>query len=332
VTISQRLYLAVVPAVVGVFTVAGLAYWGKFHRAAPEWVVVVAAVSAIASLFLAWQNTRYVARRIERLAGVPAERRAGSQSPLAVVRSAALPGSGPLPDELDSIEDVVDHLSNAVSAAEEGSRKSEAAAAERIEEYAVLLDEATAAVRRQLDETRMALHILAEGQFGALNENQDEMLAAARAGTETVETEMGRLQEIAQLDRGALHARRESVNIPEVLRSLRPQLESDGARASATVAFDVLPGLPRAQGDRIRLQRALELLLRHVVHHAIPGAAILIGATSDSGALRITVAGGQPPTLDADIALARRIVEAHGGRIDATDVETVVTLPTIAPR
>ena len=52
-TISQRLYLAVVPAVVGVFTVAGLAYWGQFHRAAPEWVVVVAAVSAVGSLFLA---------------------------------------------------------------------------------------------------------------------------------------------------------------------------------------------------------------------------------------------------------------------------------------
>jgi two-component system sensor histidine kinase KdpD len=332
VTISQRLYLAVVPAVVGVFAVAGLAYWGKFHRAAPEWVVVVAAVSAVGSLFLGWQNTRYVARRIERLAGAPTERRAGAQSPLAVVRSVALPRSGATPDEIDSIEKVVDHLSNAVSVAEAGTRKSEQAAAERIEEYAILLDEATAAVRHQLDETRMALHILAEGHFGALNENQDEMLAAARTGTETAETEMGRLQEIAQLDRGAIHARRESINLPEMLRSLRPQLESDGAKASVSVAFDVLPGLPRVQGDRIRLQRALELLLRHLVRHALPGAAISIGATRDSGKVRICVAGGQPPTLDADVALARRIVEAHSGTIDATDTDTVVTLPTIVSR
>ena len=331
-TISQRLYLAVVPAVVGVFTVAGLAYWGKFHRAAPEWVVVVAAVSAVSSLFLGWQNTRYVARRIERLAGAPVDRRSGAQSPLAVVRSAALPGSGAPPDELDSIEEVVDHLSSAVSVAEAGTRKSEQAAAERIKEYAVLLDEATAAVRRHLDETRQALHILGEGHFGTLNENQDELLAAARAGTDTVETEMGRLQEIAQLDRGALHARRESVNVPDIVRSLRPQLESDGMKAAVSVAFDVLPGLPRVQGDRIRLQQALELLLRHLVRHAIAGASISIGAASDPGNVRITVSGGQPLALDADVALARRIVEAHGGRIDANDIGTVVTLPTIASR
>ena len=33
-TVSQRLYLAVVPAIVGVFAVAGLAYWGQYDRQA----------------------------------------------------------------------------------------------------------------------------------------------------------------------------------------------------------------------------------------------------------------------------------------------------------
>ena len=117
-----------------------------------------------------------------------------------------------------------------------------------------------------------------------------------------------------------------------MLRSLRPQLEADGTKAAVTVAFDVLPGLPRVHGDRIRLQQALELLLRHLVRHALPGATVSIGAASDSGNVRISVAGGQPPTLDADVALARRIVEAHGGRIDTTDVGTEVTLPAIASR
>jgi signal transduction histidine kinase len=331
-TISQRLYLAVVPAIVGVFTVAGLAYWGKFHRAAPEWVVVITAVTAIGSLVLAWQNTRYVARRVERLAGARTDRPGGLQSPLAVVRSAALPGPGSSPDELDSIEEVVDHLSSAISVAEAGSKERERAAAERIAEYAVLLDEASAAVRRQLDESRLALHILGEGHFGELNENQAEMLAAAQTGAEAVETEMGRLQEIAQFDRGALRARRETINVADVLRSLRPQLEADGAKAGVTVALDLLPGLPRIHGDRIRLQRALELLLRHVVRHATPGVALSISTTSDHGSLRIAASGGQPPTLDADIALARRIVEAHGGRIDVSQPETVVFLPTMAVR
>src|ERR1019366_483057 len=104
--ISQRLFLAVVPAILGVLSVAGLAYWGEFHRAAPEWVVVIAAVSALGSLVLAWQNTRYVARRIERLAGSSERRPTPSRSPLSMVRSAALPEADVAPDELDSIEEV----------------------------------------------------------------------------------------------------------------------------------------------------------------------------------------------------------------------------------
>jgi signal transduction histidine kinase len=332
VRVSQRLFLAVTPAVLGVFTVAGLAYWGELNRQAPEWVVVIAAVTAIGSLVLAWQNTRYVARRIERLIGTRADPQRGTQSPLAVMRSAALPGSGASPDELDSIEKVVDHLSSAVSVAEADSKQHEEAAAVRMAEYAVLLDEASAAVRRQLDEARLALYILGEGHFGELNENQTEMLAAASAGTEAAEIEMGRLQQIAELDRGALHPRRELISIADLLRSLRPQLEAAGTKTGVALSLDLVPGLPRVHGDRIRLQQALELLLGHLVRHATPGAALVISAATTPGILGITVSGGQSPSLDADIALARRIIEAHGGRIDVSQGETVVTLPTIASR
>lgn len=329
-TVSQRLYLAVVPAIIGVFTVAGLAYWGSFHRAAPEWVVVVAAVSAIGSLYLAWRNTRYVARRIGRLAGSPGARPDAAESPLDLVRSAALPGQGATPDELDSIEAVVDHLSSAVSVAEAGSRQHERAAAQRIGEYAVLLDEATVAVRHQLEEARLAVHLLGEGHFGELNENQMEMLASARAGTEAAEVELGRLGEIAQLDRSAVRLRHDAIRLAELLPALRPQLESDGAKAGVTVTLEVDPALPKVPGDRIRLQHAFELLLRHLVRHATPGAALSITTATGPGIVRIQVSGGQPPALDADVALARRILEAHGGRIDQEPQGTVVRLPTIA--
>jgi signal transduction histidine kinase len=330
--ISQRLFLAVVPAIIGVFTVAGLAYWGEFQRAAPEWVVAIAAVSAVGSLVLAWQNTRYVARRIERLAGARDRRESTPLSPLGVVRNAALPRAGASPDELDSIEEVVDHLSSAVTVAHAGGEARERAAAERVQEYAVLLDEGSAAIRRQLDDARVALHILLENHFGPLNENQDEMVEAARLGTEAAETELARLQEIAQLDRGALNVRRDPLRIADLLQSLRPQLEADGAKAGVTLVIDTLPGLPRIVGDRVRLQQALDLLLRHLVRHATPGTALTIGTQVADGMLRIAVQHAQPPTLDADVALARRIIQAHGGSIDVTDDATVVTLPPIANR
>ena len=67
--VGQRLFLAVMPAIIGLFTVAALAYWGRVDRSAPRWLIVITAVAALLSLAVAWQNTRYVARRIERLAG-----------------------------------------------------------------------------------------------------------------------------------------------------------------------------------------------------------------------------------------------------------------------
>ncbi|HEY3933737.1 MAG TPA: hypothetical protein VGL65_03895 [Gemmatimonadales bacterium] len=324
--ISQRLFLAVVPAIIGVFTVAGLAYWGHYHRAAPEWVVIAAAISAFGSLALAWQNTRYVARRIERLAGTHAEREA-VLSPLGVMRSAALPRTDASPDELDSIEDVVDHLSSAVTVAEAGKRQREHDAAARVQEYAILIDEGTAAVRRQLDDARVALHILLEHHFGPLNDNQEEMLEAARVGTTAVETELARLQEIALLDRGALNVRRDQLRLGDLLQSLRPQLEADGRKTGVSLTIEIVPGLPRIVGDRVRLQQALELLLRHLVRHATPGSAVSITTETALGTPRIVVQHTLPPTLDADVALARRIIQAHGGTIDVSADGTTISLP-----
>lgn len=325
--ISQRLFLAVVPAIIGLFTLAGLAYWGQRYRAAPEWVVAIAAVATVGSLVIAWQNTRFVARRIERLAGGRGVGTMSGLSPLEVVRNAAAPKVGTAPDELDSIEEVVDRLSGAVSIAEAGGRQREAAASQRVEEYALLLSEATAAMMRQLDEVRLPLHILLDTPFGQLNENQLEMLEAARAATEAAEVELRRLREVAQLDQGALSLRRDRVRITEVLQSLRPQLQAEGERTGVHVTFDVLPGLPHVAGDRVRLQEALDLLLRHLVRHASPGASIAISATSTGARILVDVLGGPSPILDADIALARRVILAHGGEMGEQAGRTSIHLP-----
>ncbi len=325
--ISHRLFLAVMPAIIGLFTVAALAYWGERHRAAPEWVVVAAAITSVVSLVIAWQNTRFVARRIERLAGARSVEAGAELSPFDVVRNVAAPGSRTAPDELDSIEEVVDRLSGAVSVAEAGGREREAAAARRIEEYALLLSEATAAMMRQLDEVRLPLHILIESPFGALNENQLEMLEAARAAAEASEVELRRLREVAQLDQGALALRRDRIRIAEVLQGLRPQLQADADHSNVQVTLDIPPGLPGVAGDRVRLQEAFELLLRHLVRHAAPEASIAISARATEGMLLIEVLGGPSPTLDADIALARRVILAHGGGMQEQAGQTTVHLP-----
>ncbi len=327
--ISQRLYLAVVPAIVGLFTVASLAYWGDIGRAAPEWLVVVCAVSTLVSLVLAWQNTRYVARRIARLAPhQDSEFPGGLLAPLRVIRSAALPGHRSAPDEFDSIEDVVDHLSNAVTAAEAGSQARVEAAARRVKEYAVLLAEASAAVSRQIDEVRIPIHILLDNHFGELNENQEEMLEAARRAAEAAEVETRRLEEVARIDQGMLSIRRDRIPLGDLLRSLVPQLEADAAHAGVALSFDIPPGVAPIAGDRVRLHEALELLLRWLVHHATAGAAVGITLTAGAGEVTVAVSGAGPLTLDPDTALARRVLEAHGGRIDEAAGGIALRFPT----
>src|SRR5579884_3483047 len=97
--IGQRMYLALLPALLGVVTVAALAYWGQYAHEAPGWFVLVAALATIASLIVAWINARYVTRRVERLATT-------------TVRGASQQADTARPDELETIESAVHHLSN----------------------------------------------------------------------------------------------------------------------------------------------------------------------------------------------------------------------------
>jgi signal transduction histidine kinase len=225
--VGQRLFLAVMPAVLGVFTVAGLAYWGRYAHTAPRWLVVIAVVAAIGSLLVAWSNTRYVAQRIERLASA---RSAPSPRPVDVAGLVVKPGG---PDELDAIEQVVDHLSSAVGAAEANRQASLLALRAREGEYAALLAGLAKGAMSRLDEVRLPLHILLENRFGDLNENQEEMLGAARAAVEEAQAEFERLREIAELDQGTLQLRRDAVRMGDVVTTLLPALRAEATAAGA---------------------------------------------------------------------------------------------------
>ena len=120
--ISHRLFLGVIPSVVGLFTVAGLAYWGQYHHTAPEMVVWAAGAATIISLVVAWRETRYVAHRVERLAST----KFGDEEA----------------DELDVIEQRVELLGEAATAAKADAARAAEDAGRRNIEYATLLAEA----------------------------------------------------------------------------------------------------------------------------------------------------------------------------------------------
>lgn len=307
--VSHRLLLTLLPAFVGLLTVVGLAYWGQYARQAPHFAVIAAAVALGASVVLALRNARYLAQRIERLAGSEPDRAV---------------------DELDSIERSVGRLQAEVTAArEEGTLLKQAAGEER-KELAALLSSAAGAATTALDEIRLPLHILLENRFGDLNENQEEMLESAQAAAGDATALMGRLRLIADLDRGGVELRRDPLRVDDIVRGLLPTLQSLGERRDIRVVADLAPALPRVPGDRTYLHEALSVLLRGAIERTAAKGEVRISVEAIPGSVRLTATHGPGESGPLDQALVRQLSRAMGIQLTGSSQSTVVDLPVTA--
>jgi len=330
VRVGARLFLSLVPAILGVFTVAGLAYWGQYDRQAPHVLVITAVIASVASLIMTWMNTRYVANRVKKLAeGSPREGPSGMlrlrDVADAVTGRAISTGTR---DELDRIEQTVDRLSTELERVRTERNESRSESNERIREYTKLLADATGDAMKQLDEARLPLHILLDNKFGDLNENQEEMLGAARAAVEQADQRLRRLREIVDIDAGRVALRKDAVRTGDVITSLLPGLNAQGQESGVEVTADLAPALPRVTADRAKLQEACGLLLSERVRGLPPGSRVSISAEPSGDVVKIDVKhpGGAEGT-GADTALARRLIAAIGGTVEDHDGITTITLP-----
>ncbi len=117
--------------------------------------------------------------------------------------------------ELDDIEDVVDRLSESLAAANRSRVAAVGASESRRSERAELIVKTVAGMERELEQIRLPLHILLENHFGDLNENQEEMLGAARTAAEAADAQLERLKRIAALGLGNLPLRRDPIRIAD---------------------------------------------------------------------------------------------------------------------
>jgi signal transduction histidine kinase len=335
--VGQRLFLAVIPAVLGIFAVAALYYWGQFARVVPEWVVAIAIVAASLSLVISWVNTRYVATRIDRLAARVGETKAaGERGPRSVARAitdvaqtvtdVVVPGEArrAAPDELDAIEQTVDRLSTAVTDAEAERRAQLDALEARKREYARLVADVSASVTKALDEVRLPLHILLENRFGDLNENQEEMLGAASAATEEAIQQAIALREIADFDRAVIGRRSEPVRLKDVLSALKPMLLAEAELRGIAAHMDVAPGLPSVAGDRRRIQESVSEVLLDALRGTPDGGAFDVAAEFDSRSIGIQVRHGGSAPAATQHARARRVFAIHGATLEESAGRTVI--------
>jgi len=308
--VGTRLLLAVVPAVIGIAAVAGLAYWGQYAHEAPAVVVVIAAIGAVASLLLAWQNTRYVARRVERIAAKSASSGRGGG------------------DELERIERSVGGLEEAVDAERARGAEREAAAARRAAAYQAHLSEILASTGDAVQAVQLPLHILLDSPFGALNENQEEMLEAARAAAEQLDVRLRQARKLLDVERGAVAVRVRPIGLPELMRPALAIAEARAAKRGVTFESAVSPVAPRALVDPMHAQEAVTLALGEAIERAAPGSTLRADAeASGDHAVSIRVRGAGAISGSIPLELAEALLRAQHGTLRREDDGLTIELP-----
>ena len=301
--IGQRLLLAVVPGIIGIFTVAALAYWGQYSRQAPEALVAVAAAATIISLIVAWRNTRYVAQRIERLAEA-------SEA-----------------DELEAIERQLRDQRAALAMMEKRISEHDMETIGRARVHSALLRSVASQLRSDLDEVRLPLHILLENHFGDLNENQEEMLGAARSATERAEQSLRQTETVIGAADGSLDFRSDRVRAGDLVSGALPALRAIAERRKIALREDVAPALGALQTDRAKVQEALQALFGGVLETAAEGSEALFTAASSNGhlTLRLRTAGAAPAQLMTLLGIA--LIAGAGGSAEVSPGVADLSLP-----
>ena len=236
-------------------------------------------------------------------------------------------------DELDDIEATVAGLSDAVLRAREDAIRHESEAVARAQEIEGLLQAVAARFASRAQDAQLPLHILLSSPFGELNENQEEMLGAAMAAVDAIDTEVRELRKLVQLNRGELSIVRQPINLTELLR---PTLAIAAARAEAAqvqLRAVIADTSPRVIVDAVHAQEALTSILADAIAHTENGGDVDVDAAEgDRAHVRLTITS-RPMVAAADAAmplelrLARRVLEAQGCSIATAGSITTIEIP-----
>ena len=150
------------------------------------------------------------------------------------------------------------------------------------------------------------------------------------------------LRLLAQVDGGELQLQRTQTRLEELVQScvdaLRPRAEAKGV----ALGVDVAETLPELDLDAARIAQAAGNLLDNAVIHTPEGGSVRVSAQGSAGAVEVQVADTGPGIAPGDLqrvfdrfyradpsrsrstggtglglTIARRLVEAHGGTIEA---------------
>ncbi len=204
--------------------------------------------------------------------------------------------------------------------------------------------------------------LLEEGRLGDLSTAQRDVVARITRSSETMLALVEDLLDVSAIESGHLALDRRPVDVAVFLRECCASSQVLADAKDITLDLDVPAALPPVPMDPHRMEQVVSNLLANALKFSWPGGVVTVSArvAGDALALVVTDRGqGIPagemdrlftlfgrtsvrptagePTSGLGLAIAKRIVEAHGGSI-AADSRTgdgarfTVKLPLAAPR
>jgi len=182
------------------------------------------------------------------------------------------------------------------------------------------------------------VELLLEGAMGEMNERQRESLKIVNEKTNTIARLVNDIVSLHRIERGTL--RMAPLSLAEIARMSLLGAEVVARQAGITLKAEIPEGLPEVWGDRDRLYQVFDNLLDNAIKFSPDGGEVKVGVYDHGEYLCVEVSdtGIGIPAEELDniferfyqvdgsltrrfggagigLAIAKRIVEAHGGQI-----------------